>query len=136
MKKRKNQAGFTLIELMIVIAIVGILAAVAMPMYTDYTNKARFSGLVAMTDPYKLATALCMQTEAEADCDAGANGIPAAFANAGHADLAADITVLNGTITFQAAASAGGYTFSLNPAAANGVIQWAQEGNCAAAKAC
>lgn len=56
MKKRKSQKGFTLIELIIVIAILGILATVLLPKFTGFTDKAR--GATAMADAKNLATAV------------------------------------------------------------------------------
>jgi type IV pilus assembly protein PilA len=59
---KKIQQGFTLIELMIVVAIIGILASVALPAYNNYTSKARYAEIVMAFSPIKTALATCVQT--------------------------------------------------------------------------
>ena len=68
---KRIQEGFTLIELMIVIAIVGILAAVALPAYQNYSTKAKFSEVVAAGQPIRAAIDICLQQNkfAIASCD-------------------------------------------------------------------
>lgn len=58
---QQMQKGFTLIELMIVVAIIGILAAVAIPAYQNYTLKSRYTEVVTAASPYKLALEVCAQ---------------------------------------------------------------------------
>lgn len=78
----KSQAGFTLIELMIVVAIIGILAAIAIPSYQNYTKKARFTEVVQATSPIKLAVeecvtdGTCLSGTTIQNISAGSNGFP------------------------------------------------------------
>lgn len=62
-KMRANQGGFTLIELMIVVAIIAILAAVAVPQYNDYTLRAKMSEVVLAAAPCKLEVSEVAQSE-------------------------------------------------------------------------
>jgi type IV pilus assembly protein PilA len=68
---RKMQKGFTLIELMIVVAIIGILAAIALPAYQDYTKRAKMSELI-------LAASACRTTITEVYQSASSTAFPSA----------------------------------------------------------
>lgn len=133
---KQTQQGFTLIELMIVVAIIGILAAVAIPAYSSYVKKAKFSEVLSLTQPYQTAVALCITDLGTlTGCNAGTNGIPAA--PAATANLAS-LAVADGVITATATATAGAYTSVLTPTvnAAGAGVTWAQTGTCSAAGYC
>jgi len=75
---RKVQKGFTMIELMIVVAIIGILAAVAVPAYQNYIQRTKVAGSVVGANAFKMGVLDCiMNNNADATlCVAGAEGIP------------------------------------------------------------
>ncbi len=132
---KKNMQGFTLIELMIVVAIIAILAAIAIPAYNDYMRKARFSEVMSVGAGYKLSVAECLNSIGTlAGCTAGANDIPAVPANLGGVNMTA-MTVTNGVITQTSTTNAGARTSVLTPVVDNGALNWNQSGTCLTAPA-
>jgi type IV pilus assembly protein PilA len=75
----QNNKGFTIIELMIAVAIIGVLAAVAIPAYGNYLKRAKVSEAFAMAGPFQVSIAECIQDKgADATgCTSGSNGVPA-----------------------------------------------------------
>ena len=127
----KKQTGFTLIELMIVVAIVAILAAIALPAYQSYTKRARFSEVVAAVGPFKTAYEICIQTgNAQADCKQGTHGIPSDISAANGNVASVKLTDATGVIEAKGTAAVDQRTYTLTPAFNNGKITWTIGGDC------
>eukprot|EP00764_Aduncisulcus_paluster_P001229 gnl/Carplike_NY0171/1175_a1591_832.p1 GENE.gnl/Carplike_NY0171/1175_a1591_832~~gnl/Carplike_NY0171/1175_a1591_832.p1 ORF type:complete len:140 (-),score=7.97 gnl/Carplike_NY0171/1175_a1591_832:621-1040(-) len=137
---QQKQKGFTLIELMIVIAIIGILAAIALPQYQTYTKKARFSEVVLAASSAKGLVDVCFQTRgagALTNCDTAAKiGLDATGAAAGDHVASVAVAATTAKVTATGAASVDSATYVLTPTATNGTLTWDQTGTCIAAGIC
>ncbi|CAN7587050.1 prepilin-type N-terminal cleavage/methylation domain-containing protein [Pseudoduganella sp. LjRoot289] len=129
MMKKQAQAGFTLIELMIVVAIIGILAAVAIPAYSDYTIKAKIGNALGSVNSIKTAIGLCAQEAGGVmdTCDSGSGGVPTFAAT----KEVASAVATNGTIVLTLASTGigsgvDGATITMTPSigAGESAIKW------------
>ena len=141
---KKAQAGFTLIELMIVVAIIGILAAVALPAYSKYMDKAKFSEVMLASQAAKTAVEICAQDQGGLDaCDgdaANTQGIPVNIASPAPGKYVDSVTTANGVITVVPKAFGGvtlTETYVISPVIdVNGKVQWTVSGGCIAKQLC
>ena len=117
---KKTQQGFTLIELMIVVAIIAILAAIAIPQYQNYVNRSAVSRAIGETAAYKTAIEDCLASGDTADC---ANA-PATVAGDGFLSITntvAEAGVIEGTLGTDAPTAVQSATVTWSRDATTGV---------------
>jgi prepilin peptidase dependent protein D len=120
------QQGFSLIELMVVIGIIGILSGIGIPAYQSYTQKAALSDMLQTMVPYKTASELCSIDLGElAPCNNGVSSIPLTKTSR----YVSAVQVKSGEITLTGQQALSGLTVVMTPVinTLDGSIDWSRQ---------
>lgn len=137
----KHSKGFTLIELMIVIAIIGLLASIAVPQYGKYTQRAKFAYVISLTNERKTAVTLCFQESntfrwcSGTGSDSDDPVIPLDIDAPGK-DVIKSIVTRQGVITATGTIEVEHKTYILTPKLVGSNMVWEYDGTCLAAELC
>lgn len=131
---KRVQQGFTLIELMIVVAIIGILAAIAIPAYQDYTKRAHVSEGLSLAAGAKTAVSEFYSTNNTWPANNASAGLATSTDITGNAVTEVAVDASRITVTFNSKVDATSNTLIMQGAASGGAIVWSCKGGSVDAK--